>query len=739
MLLAFISTLSALAFSMTLELHRLPKHNIHSDRYMRRLSTEDGMMELVPLHLGFGTHYTWVYAGTPPQRASVIVDTGSAFMAFPCSDCDGCGNHTDQPFAAKNSSTLVYVPCAELSSFRCKDCGVTSNTCTVSQTYQEGSSWKATVVEDVVYLGGDSSFEDMTMRDQYGTYFQFGCQKSETGLFLTQVADGIMGLSNTGKHIVAKLHRENKILSNLFSLCFLENGGTMSIGQPHLSAHRGEISYAKVLSDRSAGEFYDVHVKDVRIGGKSINASEEAFIRGHFIVDSGTTDSYLPRLLQTEFMAMFKEVSGRDYRVGDSCRGYTNDDLASLPSIQLVMEAHGDGNGEVVLNIPPEQYLTKMNGAFCSSLYLTENSGGVIGANLMMNRDVIFDISNQRVGFVDADCAYQGDRNSTADLSASNKTTNISEGKEKGTVTIVGVPSATSTVDTPAPIVGAVPTVPTSVATDISAPIAGAVPTAPTSVAIDISAPIAGAVPTAPTSVATDISAPIAGAVPTAPTSVATDISSPTAGAVPTATTPAAIISKPVATAESTSALVPVATEPTTTAGATPLTAVVTNSSALNNVSSIADSQIEPLSGQTTMVPTSSSSAAMGDSKSKEKLSGTHPVVLSVVGTILVVGFLVMLLISVSRRRQKAAKDQLWSRVKSDEENEEDDDEEEFGLVHHHDKKQPSIKHERLDREEDEEDHASSSSKEEEDDEVFDLKPIQEESTVVDNGILERL
>lgn len=31
------------------------------------------------------THYTWVYAGTPPQRASVIVDTGSGILAFPCS------------------------------------------------------------------------------------------------------------------------------------------------------------------------------------------------------------------------------------------------------------------------------------------------------------------------------------------------------------------------------------------------------------------------------------------------------------------------------------------------------------------------------------------------------------------------------------------------------------------------------------------------------------------------------
>lgn len=193
---------------------------------------------------------------TPALRrsASVIADTGSGLMAFPCSGCDGCGSHTDQPFQADNSSTLIHVTCSQQQShFQCKECTEKSDTCAISQSYMEGSSWKASVVEDVVYLGGESSFHDEAMRDRYGTHFQFGCQSSETGLFVTQVADGIMGLSNSDTHIVAKLHRENKIPSNLFSLCFTENGGTMSVGEPNTKAHRGEISYAKVIKDRSAG------------------------------------------------------------------------------------------------------------------------------------------------------------------------------------------------------------------------------------------------------------------------------------------------------------------------------------------------------------------------------------------------------------------------------------------------------------------------------------------------------
>ncbi|KAH7488515.1 Aspartyl protease family protein 1 [Phytophthora ramorum] len=640
-LLAAISTITTLAEAaqsagMTMELHRLPQHEIHPERYARRLNIEEDAPELVPLHLGLGTHYTWVYAGTPPQRASVIADTGSGLMAFPCSGCDGCGSHTDQPFMADNSSTLVHVTCSQQSFFQCKECKQTSDTCGISQSYMEGSSWKASVVEDVVYLGGETSFQDEEMRNRYGTHFQFGCQSSETGLFVTQVADGIMGLSNADNHIVAKLHRENKIPSNLFSLCFTDQGGTMSVGQANTNAHRGEISYAKVISDRSASHFYNVHMKDIRIGGKSINAKEEAYTRGHYIVDSGTTDSYLPRALKTEFLQMFKEVAGRDYQVGTSCHGFTNEDMASLPTIQLVMEAYGDENAEVVLDVPPEQYLLNANGAFCGSIYLSENSGGVIGANLMMNRDVIFDLGNQRVGFVDADCAYQSNSSTTASPSISNDSTSSIDGETNNVVPIVTnaatVPSATE----------------------------------------------------------------------------ATVESSP----------------KPTSAAA--------ASEPTVTAASTP-EATVANISTLDLASSTADLNIQPLSEEGTAKTQSSSSGVAADPKAKEKSSGgAHPMVLTIVGAVLVVGFLLMMLISVSRRRQKTGKDQLWSRVKGSEEDEDDDDEEEFGMVRND--KKGSAKHQRLDADDDDDDQSSS----DEEDEVFDRKSLQEE-TKVDNRTLERL
>ncbi|KAG7401058.1 hypothetical protein PHYBOEH_003253 [Phytophthora boehmeriae] len=694
-LTALLKTQQTAGFTM--ELHRLPEHNIHPEKYARRLNSDEDGPEIVPLHIGLGTHYTWVYAGTPPQRASVIADTGSGIMAFPCSGCNGCGNHTDQPFEANNSSTLVHVTCSSDTFFQCKECMTNTATCGISQSYMEGSSWKASVVEDVVYLGGDSSFTDEKMRNQYGTHFQFGCQSSETGLFVTQVADGIMGLSNTNNHIVAKLYRENKISNNLFSLCFAEKGGTMSVGDPNTLAHRGEISYAKVITDHSKGHFYSVQMKDIRIGGKSIKADETAYTRGHYIVDSGTTDSYLPRAVKTEFLQLFKEVTGRDYQDGSTCTAFSKEDVKSLPTLQYVMEAYGEEGGEIILEVPPEQYLLATNNgnSFCGGIHLSENSGGVIGANIMTDRDVIFDLGNQRVGFVDADCMYQASmdaRMSPTTTPAANDN-GISSGSEENNL----VPTKTTA------------TVPT------------ATPVAATTVA-----PTLAPTP-APTPTPTPALTPSPTASPT-PTPNATPAPTPVASASPTPKVTDAVTREPM----------PVTTTAVSTASSTSqatdaATSQSLSSEAASNQTYTALSQDARPSGTQS---SSSSATDISATKGGESGGGAHPMVLTIVGAVLVVGFLLMMLISVSRRRQNAGKEALWSRVKGSEEDEDDDDEEEFGLVRK--EKKVTSKHQRLEMEEEDDDDDQNSSSDEED-EVFDRKNVQNDESKVDPRTLERL
>lgn len=41
--------------------------------------------QTAPLRRGYGTHIGYLWVGTPAQRVSVILDTGSHQLAFPCS------------------------------------------------------------------------------------------------------------------------------------------------------------------------------------------------------------------------------------------------------------------------------------------------------------------------------------------------------------------------------------------------------------------------------------------------------------------------------------------------------------------------------------------------------------------------------------------------------------------------------------------------------------------------------
>jgi hypothetical protein len=88
--------------------HELGQMEMRPERRAgRRLGV--GESELTPLFPGYGTHFAYAYVGTPPQRQSLIVDTGSHFTAFPCV---GCVNHynTINTINTMNTIPLYTIP-----------------------------------------------------------------------------------------------------------------------------------------------------------------------------------------------------------------------------------------------------------------------------------------------------------------------------------------------------------------------------------------------------------------------------------------------------------------------------------------------------------------------------------------------------------------------------------------------------------------------------------------------------
>lgn len=70
----------------------------------------------IELHGNFslGYYYATIFLGTPAQKQSFIIDTGSTIFAIPCNMCTSCGlRHMNPKFDVTRSNTSRMVTCEE--------------------------------------------------------------------------------------------------------------------------------------------------------------------------------------------------------------------------------------------------------------------------------------------------------------------------------------------------------------------------------------------------------------------------------------------------------------------------------------------------------------------------------------------------------------------------------------------------------------------------------------------------
>ncbi len=147
---------------------------------MSNKQIQEGVLEGNTMPLGY--YYTRVHIGTPGQIFTVIVDTGSSLLAVPCRGCSRCGKHMN-PYFEQSKSSTYREGCREIPN--CQSCS--GSQCSYKTHFVEGSSISGYVVKDQVatLLAGANT-------PQFTAEGIFGCQMAETGLFKSQMADGIM-------------------------------------------------------------------------------------------------------------------------------------------------------------------------------------------------------------------------------------------------------------------------------------------------------------------------------------------------------------------------------------------------------------------------------------------------------------------------------------------------------------------------------------------------------------------
>jgi len=343
---------------------------------------------------GYAYYFVDLIVGTPPQRVSVILDTGSGMCGFPCKSCAHCGKHIDPAFDYGASSSAEWVPCGSkcTASHSCLN-----KKCSYRKSYLEGSSIDGVVFEDYVSIG-DAIQSNPPVRAQ------LGCHQHENKLFYTQKANGIFGIQGPTSLLHSFFKDGSHVDTSVFTICLSKEGGRLTVGGADTTDHHGTVSWMKF-----PGQKYTVPLKNMEVGGKLISGFAST------LLDSGTTFTYFPdqhyRSLRDGIDKYCKAHRKCGTLRGTCYSGLAKPyDLSGFPIVKVKFDG-------ITIDWHPSEYLhlKRSSSKDSSWCFAFENDGRIstttLGASFMLNKDVIFDLGRKLIGMAPARCPeYKGSK-----------------------------------------------------------------------------------------------------------------------------------------------------------------------------------------------------------------------------------------------------------------------------------------------------------------------------------------
>ena len=338
-------------------------------------------------------YYATLYFGPNKTPQTFILDTGSPTTTSPCSKCTSCGKHLNKPYPFQDDKKIIKCFTEDCNSVA-SSCN--SNQCSFSISYSEGSRLAGFFNMQDIYF--ENINNDPIISSKSFT-LPIGCTTTETHLFVTQLADGIMGLNNSGKSFVSLMYKYKVINKELFTICLGQKDGYFSIGEIDTKYHKTNISYVPLVWGHT--NFY-FKIKNLEVANTIISTDNY-----NIFIDSGTTITYFPNAIHNNIMKIFKSHCEKN---GNKCGKFV--DVESIghcgmfKSKQERIDALNNYWPNIILHLEGYDYILTPNDYYFE--YNEENGEGAskitLGGTFMHGHDIIFDKENQMIGFAEADC-----------------------------------------------------------------------------------------------------------------------------------------------------------------------------------------------------------------------------------------------------------------------------------------------------------------------------------------------
>ena len=363
-------------------------------------------------------YYTTLYIGEKRIKQTYLIDTGTNIFSSPCAPCENCGEYKNNYFDPKNKKANVPLNCNSnickmLPANGCleKTKHLNKKACSFYTKKTNGNGLSGYYLSNIVY------FEEYSNDQKKKVYRSFalplGCTLAEYGKYKKINVDGVMGI-NKDKGSFINILKELKIIDkNIFSLCFGPEGGYMSLGEIDSKFHLGKtIRFLPLVNSTNNYLFY---IYGILIGNNKV---QKNILTAN--IDTGSKFSYFPKILYKNFYAQFRQLC-LDKKGNNSCGkfkwevdfGYCTtfkDKDTLLKTVKenwptITFKLH---NQKLYTWKPLNYYYydNKADKPKACLGFLSHNQDSIIlGQNFIHGHDVIFNLEENILGIVPADCS----------------------------------------------------------------------------------------------------------------------------------------------------------------------------------------------------------------------------------------------------------------------------------------------------------------------------------------------